>query len=169
LQAEDTKEADSKTIGIEQDLYDLLIDLQTKHGKCEKNDFVFLSLTGLQIGRNFFGSEFRKYADEAGFVGLVCHDFRHCYTVRKRKEGFDKSVIKAQTGHHTDHMFTWYNKVDRSEIQEMAGFSNVDSEFLLEDLNRLVERGKEKGIPLGVVQSLITKSWKTAAKEMPKM
>jgi integrase len=29
LQAEDTKETDNKTIGIEQDLYDILIEVQT--------------------------------------------------------------------------------------------------------------------------------------------
>jgi len=162
LQACDTKEADNKTIGIEQYLYDILIELQTNHEPCLKNDFVFQSLKVRQIGRNFFGSQFRKFADAAGFVGFVFHDLRYCYTVRKRKVGLDKSVIKAQTGHHTDHMFSWYNKVDRSEIQEMAGFTNVDCGFLVEDLNRLVERAKEKGISLGAVQSMVTKSWKIA-------
>jgi hypothetical protein len=59
--------------------------------------------------------------------------------------------------------------VDRSEIQEMAGFTNADCGFLMEDLNRLVERAKEKEISLGIVQSLITRSWKVAAQKMPKM
>lgn len=160
LQADETKESDNKTPGIEQELYDVLIEIQTEHGNCKPDDVVFLSVKGRRINQNFFERKFRKYADEAGFVGLVCHDFRHCYTVRKRREGHDRSVIKAQTGHHTDSMFSWYDKVDVSEIQEMAGVTKSHTETIREDVERLVCLAKSKEVPLGAVQSLIGRLWR---------
>jgi integrase len=163
LQATDTKEADKKTAGIEQELYDVLIEIQTERGDCRPDDFVFLSVKGRRINQNFFERRFRKLADEAGFIGLVCHDFRHCYTVRKRREGHDKSVIKAQTGHHTNSMFDWYDKVDVSEIQEMAGFTQAHTEVIKEDLERLIILAKSKDIPLGVIQALMSRLWRVAA------
>jgi hypothetical protein len=109
-----------------------------------------------------FEGWFRKLADKAGYPDLRCHDFRHCYTQRKRREGHDKSVIRAQTGHHTDSMFNWYDKVDVFEIQEMAGYTKIDCAEIREDIERLVSKAKTKNVPLGVIQPLIGRSWKIA-------
>ena len=157
------KEGDNKTPGIEQELYDALIEIQTERGDCRPDDIVFLSVKGRRINQNFFERRFRKLADKAGFTDLIFHDFRHCYTVRKRREGHDKSVIKAQTGHHTNSMFDWYDKVDVSEIQEMAGFTQAHTEAIKEDLERLIILAKSKDIPLGAVQALISRLWRVAA------
>ena len=128
--------------------------------RCKPDDIVFLSPVGVKIGRNYFGKRFRKYADEAGFIGVNFHDFRHFYTVRKRREGYDKSVIMAQTGHHTDHMFSWYDKVDQSEIQDMAGFTQVNCKELKVGIEKLISTAREKNITLGVAQSLLTRARK---------
>jgi integrase len=96
LGADDTKEGDVKKAGIEQDLYDVLIEIQTERGTYKPDDYVFLSVKGRKVNQNFFERKFRKLADKAGFTDLKFHDFRHCYTVRKRREGHDRSVIKAQ-------------------------------------------------------------------------
>jgi integrase len=162
IQPSGDKEADIKTIGIEQDLYDVLIEIQTERGGCKADDYVFLSSLNKMIIREYFEKVFRKSADDADFSGFVFHDLRHSYTVRKRREGFDKSVIKAQTGHHTDHMFSWYDKVDRSEIQEMAGYTQANGETLKGDIVALVQKARENSIPLGAVQSLIGRLWRVS-------
>ncbi len=161
-QATDDKESDVKTIGIEQDLYDVLIEIQVERGGCRAEEYVFLSSTNKMIVREYFEKAFRKHADAAGLQEYVFHTLRHSYTVRKRREGFDKSVIKAQTGHHTDHMFTWYDKVDREEIQQMAGYMQADGEVLKDDVEQLVRKARENNIPLGAVQSMVGRFWRVA-------
>jgi integrase len=163
LGADDTKEGDVKKAGIEQELYDVLIEIQTERGTYKPHDNVFLSVKGRKVNQNFFERKFRKLADKAGFTDLKFHDFRHCYTVRKRREGHDRSVIKAQTGHHTDSMFNWYDKVDQFEIQEMAGFTQISCEAIQMQIDQLVKSAKDHGIPLGAVQALIGRLWRTAA------
>lgn len=163
LQADETKEADNKCLGIEQELYDVLIEIQIERGACQPDDFVFLSVHGKKLYPDYLRHRFRQCADKAGFVGLKIHDLRHCYTVRKRKEGHDRSVIRAQTGHHTESMFNWYDKVDVTEIQEMAGFSLANSDALMEDAERLLKKAREKQVPLGVVHALIGRLWKKTA------
>jgi len=163
LEADETKEGDAKKAGIEQEFFDVLIEIQTERVPYNPDDLVFLSVKGRKINQNFFERKFRKLADKAGFTDLKFHDFRHCYTVRKRREGHDRSVIKAQTGHHTDSMFNWYDKVDQFEIQEMAGFTQVSCEAIQDLIDQLVKTAKDHSIPLGAVQALIGRLWRTAA------
>jgi len=160
LQAEETKEADNKSPGIEQELYDVLIEIQTERKTSNPEDYVFLSVNGRKIYPDYLRHRFRQCADKAGFIGLRIHDLCHSYTARKRREGHDRSVIKAQTGHHTDSMFNWYDKVDQYEIQEMAGCSLVISDEVREDIDRLLRKAREKGIPLGAIQALIGRLWR---------
>jgi hypothetical protein len=79
--------------------------------------------------------------------------------MRCRMERF----LAAQTGHHTDSMFNWYDKVDQFEIQEMAGFTQISCEAIQEQIDLLVKSAKDLGIPLGAVQALIGRLWRTAA------
>jgi hypothetical protein len=57
-------------------------------------------------------------------------------------------------------MFSWYDKVDVSEIQEMAGVTKSHTETIREDVERLVCLAKSKEVPLGAVQSLIGRLWR---------
>lgn len=160
LQASETKEADNKSPGIEQDLYDVLLEIQIERKTSNPDEYVFLSVNGKKIYADYLRHRFRQCADKAGFAGLRIHDLRHSYTVRKRREGHDRSVIKAQTGHHTESMFNWYDKVDVTEIQEMAGYSLVNSDEVRDDVDRLLKKAREKGVSLGAIQALIGRSWK---------
>jgi integrase len=160
LEADDTKEIDQKTLGIEQELYELLIEIQLE-GDSRPGRLVFLAMKGGRICEHFLDRQFRKLADAAGFIGLRVHDFRHCYTVRKRREGHDRSIIKAQTGHHTDSMFDWYDNVDEKELQDMAGFTRQNMDVLEDHVEKLVAAARAHSIPLGAVQSLIGRTFRT--------
>lgn len=160
LDSDETKEGDHKTIGIEQELYGLLILIQTERINIKPDELVFLSVKGGKICHHFLDRKFRKYADENGFGGLVIHDFRHCFVTRKRRAGHDKSVIKANTGHHTDSMFNWYNVVEDFEIQELAGYTEGSLNVLSDRISDVVETAKSNAIPLEAVHYLIGKKWR---------
>jgi integrase len=158
LSAFETKEADSKTIGIEPDFQKLLTELKMKRSD-DPEELVFKSSTGTPIDIHCLDRAFRKYADKAGYAFIRLHDFRHCFTRRKRRQGFDRSVIKAQTGHHTDSMFDWYDKVDEAELQAMAGTMEKGLDQIAEDVQKLVAKAVEAGVSLGSLQWLIGRNW----------
>lgn len=166
-----TKERDAKTVGMEQELVDVLAEIATEReilaiteGKeISPEDFVFLSSKGKQVDQTNLEHRFRKLADAKGYTDLVIHDFRHSYTTRKRREGHDREIIKAQTGHHSDSMFDWYNRVDETEIQELNGYSKGNLDLLKADLEKIVGKARENGIPLGAVQGLIGRMWRVVA------
>ncbi|MBD3393351.1 MAG: tyrosine-type recombinase/integrase [Chitinivibrionales bacterium] len=163
--AMDTKEGAQKTVGIEQDLYEVLIEIQTESPACVPDGIVFRAAKGGKVNHHFMDRQFRKHADKAGCAGLVIHDFRHCYVTRKRRAGHDRSVIKANTGHSTDSMFDWYNAVDDSDIQELAGFTVEGIGPLKRQIAALVKSAQEKRIPLEAVQSFIGRTWREKARE----
>lgn len=163
LKADETKESDIKVIGIETELIEVIKNRIKAVGKIQPTDYVFVSSVDEQIDPHCLDRAFRKHSDRAGFKNVRLHDFRHCYTRRKRREGFDRSVIKAQTGHHTDSMFDWYDKVDEEEIKAMSGNRDRDTESVNTDIVLLCIKAKEKGISLGAVQSLIGRSWRAKA------
>jgi len=57
-------------------------------------------------------------------------------------------------------MFDWYNVVDDSEIQELAGFTEKNLDVLEDGVRNLVEIARRNGIPLEAIQILIGKAWK---------
>ena len=54
LETDDTKEGDVKKGVIEQDIYGVLIEVQTESGPCNPDDLVFKSVKGRKINQNFF-------------------------------------------------------------------------------------------------------------------
>ena len=159
LDADETKESDTKVIGIEPDLWSLLTELRQKTNAAY-DDLVFTSTVNKPIDHHCLDRAFRKYADRAGYRNVRLHDLRHSYTRRKRREGFDRSVIKAQQGHHTDSMFHWYDKVDVEEIQAMAGYTAQNMAILDNDIAELVKKARKSSIPLGAVQNLVGRLWR---------
>jgi integrase len=162
LGADQTKESDIKTIGIESELKEILTKNKAKNSPNDEC-YVFTSSVGHKIDGRCLSRTFRKHADRAGYANLRLHDFRHCYTTRKRREGFDRSLIKAQTGHHTDSMFYWYDNVDEQEIQAMSGHSHSNAEILKGSISLLVQKAKKKNISLGAVQNLVGRLWRAKA------
>lgn len=159
LDRERTKEGDYKKIGINNELFDILIILKETQ-RSNNEDYIFLSHRGFHIDKSTICKKFRKVADEANFHGLRMHDFRHCWTTHKRKAGHDKSVIKANVGHSSDSMFDWYNKVDEEEIQELAGITSDIFIDLENDIEELVRKAIESKISLATFQGYIAKLWK---------
>ncbi len=160
LSSKQTKERYHKTIGIEEELYQVILSIKDKRENIKPDDYVFISITGSKINDSFLRKKFRKIADKNGFEKLIIHDLRHTYVSRKRKAGFDKSVIKSNTGHRSDSMFHWYNVVEESEIQDLAGFTTQNLEFLSSPLHNLIKEAKANNITLGVIQNLISREWK---------
>lgn len=158
LPANSTKEADNKTIGIEQGLYDILIELQTEFSVLKQNQNVFL-LNEKPIVNNTIQQVFRRTIKTLNIRHITFHDTRHAYVTRKRRQGFERSVIKKQTGHHTDSMFDWYNNVDEYEIQTMAGYSTSETFELEKMIEPIIDNAQDYNIELGKLQEIVGRIW----------
>jgi hypothetical protein len=77
-------------------------------------------------------------------------------------EGFDRSVIKSQTGHKTDSMFFLYDKV-AEEIINMSGNTCNNFDAILEHVAASVAKATENGSSCGTIENLIGRRWRGKA------
>jgi integrase len=117
LEAEDTKDRESRTIPICQERFDLLRTIP----KAVHDDHVFLYKgqpirdirTGLEKACRAAGIDYGRKAED----GFVFHDLRHCFNTYMRKAGVSESVIMRITGHSTREMFDRYNRIDEQDMR----------------------------------------------------
>jgi len=127
LKKSKVKEKAKKRIGIHPELRFILEKVRDDRKGIENHTFakyVFWDECGRQIDTTKRAKAFRKFADKAGFKGLVFHDLRHCFVSRMTDEGHNKEVIKATVG-HSDKMYSRYNNVSLQDIQNMVGAGDV--------------------------------------------
>jgi integrase len=72
-----------RLVGIEGEILDVLIEIQTENGRPSPDDNVFLSEKGKKINVWSFDMMFRKIVDKVGLRDIVFHDFRRNYIARK--------------------------------------------------------------------------------------
>ncbi|MFH1760962.1 MAG: tyrosine-type recombinase/integrase, partial [bacterium] len=115
---------------------------------------------GSKIKRHSFYQAFRRARNDLKLLkDITPHTIRHTFVTRKRRAGFERSLIKRQVGHSTDSMFERYNHVDQEELQAMAGYTQANADIITHDLKKLVANAWENEIPLGVLQNKIGKEW----------
>jgi len=159
LSAEDTKESSVKTIGVEPELMEIFKQLESNK-PCNPESYVIQSSKGRCVNHHTLDRLFRKNCDLIGHPDLRLHDIRHSYVTRKRREGFDRTIIKSQVGHSSDSMFDWYNNVNDEEKKMMAGHSTSNLDSVNKIVVEVVKESMNQNIPLGVIQNLIGHEWK---------
>jgi integrase len=131
LEAEDTKDNESRNIPICEELHQILKEIP----RSIHDDHVFL-YKGKPV-KDIRGS-LKKVCRDTGILygrfvkdGFIFHDLRHTFNTYMRKAGVPESVIMEITGHSTREMFDRYNTVDeedtRRAIEQFQGYlANVD-------------------------------------------
>ncbi len=160
LSAADTKEGDSKNIGLEPEIIELLTPLKKENDSkgAKSKDHVFGITKELPIDYQTFYDHWKGALKGTKFKEMHIHDMRHCYVTRKRREGYDQSKIMKQTGHKTDSMFKRYNQVSDDEVLQMSSF-NADKKALIEPIiQNLMETAKQNEIQLSTIQTVIRKN-----------
>lgn len=157
LQPEKVKEKKIRTIGLEPEVLSLLKQLKKINARkgAKSKEHVFGITKDLPIRYETIYSRYRNAVTGSKYSHLNMHDLRHCYTKRKRQEGWDKEVIKTQQGHGTDSMFNWYNDIDVDEVTEMSGFNETKKEIIEKDIDNLVKKLKENSIGTGTLHAVI--------------
>jgi integrase len=157
LDADRVKEGKTRTIGVEKEALDLLVSLkEINNRKGAKNkDHVFGVTLENALSYNTVYDMFRDVVKRTEFSEFNIHDIRHSYAIRKRREGWDKEVIKAQMGHVTDSMWNWYNDVAAEEVAEMSGYNQDQQEIIRSDVEGMIEKMRENGISMNTFHTVL--------------
>ena len=160
LSASDTKESDSKNIGLEPEIIELLTPLKKQNDSkgSKSKDHVFGITKELPIGYKTFYSHWKSATKHTIFSDMHIHDSRHCFVTRKRREGYDPSTIMKQTGHKTDSMFKRYNQVSDDEVLQMSSFNAEKKQLIEPIIKQLMDTAKSNEIPISTIHTVIRKN-----------
>lgn len=160
LDANRVKEGKIRTIGLENEMIDVLKKLRVANLKkgMKSKIHIFGVTKDNPLNYNTFYKNYRAVVDGTRFSHYNIHDIRHSYTKRKRQEGHDREVIKIQQGHTSNSMFDWYNDIDVDEVTTMAGLDTEKRELIEEPVKELMDFVKDNDIPIGTLQSIIRKN-----------
>ncbi len=145
LDAEDTKDRESRRVPIGDELHAVLRliprAIHDNHVFLYKGKPVDDLRTGLTKACEAAGLPYGHFVEG----GFVFHDLRHTFNTNMRKAGVPKSVIMEITGHATREMFDRYNTVDhddkRQAIDQLGAY--------LENLDQTLDQealGNKKGL-----------------------
>ncbi len=159
LDADRVKEGRTRTIGIEKEALDLLKELKRANNRKGVNakDHVFGITADGALHYQTVYKMFRSVVGNSKFSTFNIHDLRHSYAIRKRREGWDKEVIKTQMGHVSDSMWNWYNDVAADEVAAMSGYNKDQLEQISGDVENIVEKMAKTGISLSTVHTVFRK------------
>ncbi len=153
LSADRVKEGTVRTIAMENEVIEMFKAMfPDRRGK-----FVFAVSSRRNIGYQTVYLNYKKAIKGTEYSHYNMHDLRHSYVKRKRQEGFDREVIKVQTGHKTDSMFNRYNDIDADEVLQMAGFNDQRALAINSTVSELITIVKNESIPMSAVYSSIRK------------
>lgn len=111
----ETKSGEGRTIGMTQEVFELLKDCAKDKGP---NDPVFTWPSGKPV-KDFRGS-WNKLVKAIGLPDLLLHDFRRTAARNLVRAGVDQHTARTITGHSTDSMFTRYNIVAEDDLLDAA-------------------------------------------------
>lgn len=131
LEARDTKDHETRTVPILDELYDILKSIPRgihdnhvfqHNGKLIKGDIRTALRHACKEASIPYGHKVKN--------GFVFHDLRHSFNTHMRKAGVGESVIMEITGHSTRQMFDRYNTIDTEDTRRAIGqlqayFANV--------------------------------------------
>jgi len=157
LDADRVKEGKTRTIGVEKEALDLLVLLKALNSRkgAKNKDHVF-GITGEKaIHYQTVYKLFRNVVDRSPFSEFNIHDIRHSYAIRKRRERWDKEVIKHQMGHVSDSMWNWYNDVAADEVAEMSGYNQEHQKIIRDDVENIIEKMSKNGISTNTLHTVL--------------
>lgn len=157
LDADRVKEGRTRTIGVEKEALDLLKEMKRKNNckGAKSKDHVFGITAEEPLHYQTVYKMFRSVVKGSEFTEFNIHDIRHSYAIRKRREGWDKEVIKTQMGHVSDSMWNWYNDVAEDEVAAMSGYNEDQIKTITGDVGDLVEKIVSEGIPMSTVHTVL--------------
>lgn len=121
LEPDDDKEVESKIIALEPAAQDILAEIQAEQMVAGyQGDYVFPDQSGMAVKVFRMSGSFAWHWSRHSEREFRFHDIRHCYKQRKRREGFDARVVRAQMGHRSVETSEGYDNVNVEELRAMA-------------------------------------------------
>jgi integrase len=122
LEADETKEADIKTIAMDPRVVDQVAAIRIEQEVEGLSEYVYLGADGKPLQAIQISDAWRRYKAKCGLTGLWFHDLRRSYVDRKRRAGVPKWVLSRQVGHHAvETTDTHYSgNVSVEELREAA-------------------------------------------------
>jgi integrase len=108
-----TKNNDGRVVKMTQEVYDFLKPIVEGKGPGEA---VFTWANGKPV--KDFRETWSQLIKAAGISNLLLHDFRRSAARNLLRAGVNRDVSKRITGHRTDSMFSRYNIVTETDLQD---------------------------------------------------
>jgi integrase len=165
--ADEVKEADSKTVYYDPEVEPILEQCQIQYiTDGYTDDLVLRGRVGGVVTKDSFDHSVRiwadKYAekvDDDKYKQVTPHTFRRSYKSRKDMEGIDRKAVAANMGHHSLSTSEIYNIADEERLSTVAGHTDKISDETTKNIESLIEKGSQEGLTLSQLQSELRKAF----------